>query len=351
MAELEETVYTDDMVYTTEVIVDAGSAGHEVVLADVDNDFVAEEVVVVDASGGQAINTAPVSSAISAPNGRKDVNGTLDSFDASNIVEVNEEEIHLDDGSEEMSVAIDLAKLSQGHFSHNDFKNSGYVFYTEDGRQASSLEDLNGRTVEVAEAPVQRSQQKMAYARMMADRQSAGSSSGMSPSSGNDSEKPRMSYAQLIAEGLVNAPDGMLTLSEIYNAISARHPYYKMEARNWQNSIRHNLTLNKSFTKVPRMSSSEGRGSYWKLEPGAESIIFKRSARNVNKSVNTVNSANTSLNTSSLNLSGVNLVSSGGMTEVTTANLINSPQTVQIIQQQPGSDASNNVIYVTMSTS
>ena len=54
------------------------------------------------------------------------------------------------------------------------------MFYTEDGRQASSLEDLNGRTVEVAEAPVQRSQQKMAYARMMADRQSAGSSSGSS---------------------------------------------------------------------------------------------------------------------------------------------------------------------------
>jgi len=325
----------EEHVYTTEIIVDQGSAGHEVVLADMDNDFVAEEVVVVDASGGQAINTAPVSSAISAPNGRKDVNGTLDSFDASNIVEVNEEEIHLDDGSEEMSVAIDLAKLSQGHFSHNDFKNSGYVFYTEDGRQASSLEDLNGRTVEVAEAP--RSQQKMAYARMMADRQSAGSSSGMSPSS-NDSEKPRMSYAQLIAEALVNAPDGMLTLSEIYNAISARHPYYKMEARNWQNSIRHNLTLNKSFTKVPRMSSSEGRGSYWKLEPGAESIIFKRSARNVNKSNS--NSATTSLNTS-LNLSGVTH-------EVTTVQA--SPQTVQIVQQ-PVSDASNNVIYVTMSTS
>ena len=71
------------------------------------------------------------------------------------------------------------------------------------------------------------------------------------------------------------------------------------------------------------MSSSEGRGSYWKLEPGAESIIFKRSARNVNKSNTVNNSANTSLNTSSLNLSGVNLVqTSGGMTEVTTANLV-----------------------------
>ena len=144
---------------------------------------------------------------------------------------------------------------------------------------------------------------------------------------GGSEEKPRMSYAQLIAEALINAPDGMLTLSEIYLAISARHPFYKMEARNWQNSIRHNLTLNKSFTKVPRMSSSEGRGSYWKLEPGAESIIFKRSARGV-KSASS--SANTSLTT--LNLSGATIA------------------TEQIVQQAV-SDSSNNVIYVTMPTS
>merc|ERR1711963_715619 len=283
-----------------------------------DNDFVAGEGVVVDASGGDAINTAPQASVITAPTGKH--NGTLDSFDASNIVEVNEEEIQLDDGSEEMSVAIDLAKLSQGHFSHNDFKpGSGYVFYTEDGRQASSLEDLNGRTVEVAEAP--RNQQKLACARMIADRASNNSSN-------NSEEKPRMSYAQLIAEALVNAPDGMLTLSEIYSAISARHPFYKMEARNWQNSIRHNLTLNKSFTKVPRMSSSECRGSYWKLEPGAESIIFKRTARNVSKA----NSANTSLN---LSTDGVTAAGQGG----------------QVLVQQPVNESSNNVIYVTMSTS
>lgn len=220
---------------------------------------------------------------------------------------MNEDEIQLDDGSEEMSVAIDLAKLSQGHFSHNDFKNSGYVFYTEDGRQASSLEDLNGRTVEVAEAP----RSKLAYARMLAQKNTSPTLEG---------EKPRMSYAQLIAEALVNAPDGMLTLSEIYQAISQRHPYYKMEARNWQNSIRHNLTLNKSFTKVPRMSSSEGRGSYWKLEPGAEAIIFKRSARK------STNSASGSANTSSLNMS-------------------REGETIII----PRGAESDNVIYVTMS--
>lgn len=94
--------------------------------------------------------------------------------------------------------------------------------------------------------------------------------------------KPRMSYAQLIAEALMNAADGMLTLSEIYQAISARHPYYRMDARNWQNSIRHNLTLNKSFNKVPR-SSNEGRGSYWKLENGAEANIFKRGSRHIHQ--------------------------------------------------------------------
>lgn len=257
------------------VTVQYGSAdGEEVVVADMSNDFVAEEVVVVDACGGAAINTAPISSAISAPsmNGRGPSSSTCsstDSFDASNIVEVNEEEIQLDDGSEEMSVAIDLAKLSQGHFSHNDFQRSspGYVFLTEDGRQARTLEDLHGRTVEVAEAGP--SDHRRNYSKMP---------NSSSADNISDEMKPRMSYAQLIAEALVNAEEGMLTLSEIYGAISAKHPYYRMDARNWQNSIRHNLTLNKSFTKVPRQSS-EGRGSYWKIEPGAASNIFKRGAR------------------------------------------------------------------------
>ena len=75
--------------FTTEIIVDPESNAGELVVADMDNDFVAEEVVVVDASGGNAINTAPQASAISAPSGKRNHNGTLDSFDASNIVEVS----------------------------------------------------------------------------------------------------------------------------------------------------------------------------------------------------------------------------------------------------------------------
>ena len=82
--------------------------------------------------------------------------------------------------------------------------------------------------------------------------------------------KPKLSYAQMIAEALMAAEDRMLTLSEIYNSVAEKHPYYKLDrSRNWQNAIRHNLTLNKCFTKVPR-PASEGRGSFWRLEDGAE---------------------------------------------------------------------------------
>ena len=40
-------------------------------------------------------------------------------------------------------------------------------------------------------------------------------------------EKPKLTYAQLIAEALSNASEGMLILSNIYKAISSSHPYYR----------------------------------------------------------------------------------------------------------------------------
>jgi len=96
--------------------------------------------------------------------------------------------------------------------------------------------------------------------------------------------KPKLSYAQLIAEALMSTEERMLTLAEIYTSVADRHPFYKMDhSPNWQNAIRHNLTLNKCFTKVPR-PPSEGRGSFWRLEDGAEVTIFKRIvARHQNK--------------------------------------------------------------------
>ena len=90
-----------------------------------------------------------------------------------------------------------------------------------------------------------------------------------------DMSKPKMSYAKLISEALLNSPNGMLVLSDIYGSISARHPYYKMNVTGWQNSIRHNLTLNQSFVKCTDGPSTDKRGSYWKLSENLSKSVMK----------------------------------------------------------------------------
>ena len=47
MSETEETCHVTEEVITTEVIVDAGCSTGEIVVADMDNDFVAEEVFAI----------------------------------------------------------------------------------------------------------------------------------------------------------------------------------------------------------------------------------------------------------------------------------------------------------------
>jgi hypothetical protein len=151
------------------------------------------------------------------------------------VVQLREEEIIGTPSSEtEMSVAMDLAKLSQGHFENT--YNTARV-----GDAIASMPKIT-------------------------------------PHPPCGAEKPRLSYAQMIAESLMQAEDRMLPLCEIYIYITQKYPYFRMDVKSWQNAIRHNLTLNPSFQKVPR-PNNEGRGNFWRMEDGAERQIFKRTIR------------------------------------------------------------------------
>ena len=74
-----------------------------------------------------------------------------------------------------------------------------------------------------------------------------------------------------------------LTLSGIYHFITKNYPYYRTMDKGWQNSIRHNLSLNRYFIKVPRSQEEPGKGSFWRIEQGCESKLIDSAFRKRHK--------------------------------------------------------------------
>ncbi|KAK4161103.1 hypothetical protein QBC43DRAFT_172069, partial [Cladorrhinum sp. PSN259] len=78
-------------------------------------------------------------------------------------------------------------------------------------------------------------------------------SSSLSLNGNNKGEEP---YAKLIYRAFMSKPSHAMTLQEIYQWFRENTDKGKDDSKGWQNSIRHNLSMNQAFTKRERRSST-----------------------------------------------------------------------------------------------
>ncbi|EPB76779.1 fork head domain protein [Ancylostoma ceylanicum] len=105
--------------------------------------------------------------------------------------------------------------------------------------------------------------------------------------------KPPLSYAQLIMDAMAERQVDKITLSEIYEYAARRYAYYRSSKGPWKNSIRHNLSCNQLFKRVPRNNGEKGKGSYWTLNDAGKKSKPKsgEAEENAPKATSRVNSA------------------------------------------------------------
>ncbi|XP_074645682.1 forkhead box protein F1-like [Tubulanus polymorphus] len=102
---------------------------------------------------------------------------------------------------------------------------------------------------------------------------------GKKSSANRRQEKPPYSYIALIVMAIQASPTKRCTLSEIYQFLQQRFPFFRGSYQGWKNSVRHNLSLNECFIKLPKGLGRPGKGHYWTIDPAAEFMFEEGSFR------------------------------------------------------------------------
>ncbi|XP_057706249.1 forkhead box protein N3 isoform X2 [Corythoichthys intestinalis] len=105
------------------------------------------------------------------------------------------------------------------------------------------------------------------------------------------SAKPPYSFSSLIFMAIEDSSDKRLPVKDIYGWIVDKFPYYRTAGAGWRNSVRHNLSLSKSFCRMERdKSQSVGKGSLWCVSPEHRASLLE-----VLRKTHAYHSANSSL--------------------------------------------------------
>lgn len=73
--------------------------------------------------------------------------------------------------------------------------------------------------------------------------------------------RPPFTYASLIRQSILDAPDEQLTLNEIYNWFTTNFAYFRRNTATWKNAVRHNLSLHKCFVRKENV-----KGAVWTVD-------------------------------------------------------------------------------------
>ena len=88
--------------------------------------------------------------------------------------------------------------------------------------------------------------------------------------------KPPYSYISLICMAIAEAGEKKSTLRDIIKYIESNFPYYRSNKK-WHGSIRHNLTINDCFVKLPRRPGV--KSCLWTIDPTFKDMFDNGSLR------------------------------------------------------------------------
>ncbi|XP_037659123.1 forkhead box protein H1 [Choloepus didactylus] len=80
-------------------------------------------------------------------------------------------------------------------------------------------------------------------------------------------DKPPYTYLAMIALVIQAAPSRKLKLAQIIRQVQAAFPFFRDDYEGWKDSIRHNLSSNPCFRKVPKdPAKPQAKGNFWAVD-------------------------------------------------------------------------------------